>query len=210
MAAHPESASPEYETILSDVFPLGDKVLDKVFEAESDKFADTLASEALKAYEQKEKSFGAEEIRKIERDIYLQVLDELWMQHLESMEHLREGIHWVGIGQRDPLVEYRRRGQVMFDTLQLALRHETVRNILHAEPLSEMDLARAVETELTLAAKSSVNNSNQITRAEEFEDKDLLSPTGAKPSARKKSVIKKTRKKERQQKKAGKKNRRRK
>lgn len=210
MAGHPESASPEYETILSDVFPLGDKALDKVFEAESDKFADALAQAALKAYEQKEKSFGVEEIRKIERDIYLQVLDELWMQHLESMEHLREGIHWVGIGQRDPLVEYRRRGQVMFDSLQLALRHETVRNILHAEPLSEMDLARAVETELTLAAKSSVNNSSEITRSEEFEDKDVLSPTGAKPSSRKKSVIKKTRKKERQQKKAGKKNRRRK
>ena len=46
-------------------------------------------------------------MRKVERDVYLQILDNLWMQHLENMHHLREGITWMSVGQRDPLVEYR-------------------------------------------------------------------------------------------------------
>ena len=41
-------------------------------------------------------------MRGLERDVYLQVLDVLWMQHLENMQHLREGIHWRSVGQRDP------------------------------------------------------------------------------------------------------------
>ena len=57
-------------------------------------------------------------MRKVERDIYLQILDNLWMQHLENMDHLREGIHWMSVGQQDPLVEYRRRGQLLFEDMQ--------------------------------------------------------------------------------------------
>jgi preprotein translocase subunit SecA len=58
-----------------------------------------------------------ETIRKVEREVYLQVLDTLWMQHLENMQHLREGIHWRSVGQRDPLVEYRSESQKLFDSL---------------------------------------------------------------------------------------------
>ena len=64
-----------------------------------------LATLAVKeAYATKELEFGADVMRKIEREVYLKVLDALWMQHLENMQYLREGIHWRSIGQRDPLV----------------------------------------------------------------------------------------------------------
>lgn len=201
IAAHPESTSPNYETILTEVFPLSQSALDKVFDAEPEKFVDELQRAAQKLYKDKEKAFGAENMRKIERDIYLQVLDNLWMQHLENMEHLREGIHWMGVGQRDPLVEYRRRGQVIFDNMQAVLRGEVVRNILQAEPVSEADLARAVETELTLAARGSVDNASEITRAEEFEEEDFRPSATATPAGKKKRSIKQARKKERQRKK---------
>ena len=71
-----------------------------------------LATLAVKeAYATKELEFGADVMRKIEREVYLKVLDALWMQHLENMQYLREGIHWRSIGQRDPLVEYRTESQ---------------------------------------------------------------------------------------------------
>ena len=79
-------------------------------------------------------------MRKVERDVYLQILDNLWMQHLENMDHLREGIHWMSVGQQDPLVEYRRQGQLLFDDMQSTLRHDIVRALFHAEPVDMNNL----------------------------------------------------------------------
>ena len=113
-------------------------------------------------------------MRKVERDIYLQVLDNLWMQHLENMDHLREGIHWMSVGQRDPLVEYRRQAQHLFEEMQETLRHETVRSLFHAQPVDDEALKQLAETELTLAARQSVSNIDQISSAEsEFHDTDF-------------------------------------
>ena len=141
-------------------------------------------------------------MRKVERDVYLQVLDNLWMQHLENMDHLREGIHWISVGQRDPLVEYRRQGQKIFDEFQAQLRHDIVRAIMYAQPLSEQEQNRAVETELTRAAAGSVDNASQITTAEVFEETDF---TPASEEQAKEAKLhaerKKARKAERQRKK---------
>lgn len=208
VAAHPESASANYETIVKEIFPFGETALDKIFDAEGDKFSVELKAAALELYKKKEKLFGADEMRKIERDVYLQILDDLWMQHLESMGHLREGIHWMGVGQRDPLVEYRRRGQFMFDEMQVVLRRNVVGNILNAQPISEADLQKAVETELTLAARGSVDNASQITRAEEFDEEDFRPGSAAAAAGRKKTAVKKARKAERQRKKTAKRRRR--
>ena len=81
-------------------------------------------------YHDKELEFGEDTMRKIEREVYLNVLDTLWMQHLENMQHLREGIHWRSVGQRDPLVEYRSESQKLFDGLQRALREEVMKILL--------------------------------------------------------------------------------
>src|SRR5581483_4833781 len=108
---------------------------------------------AIELYDARQKAFGEEVLHKIERDIYLQVLDNLWMQHLENMDHLREGIHWMSVGQQDPLVEYRRRGQMLFDDMQDSLRHDVLMHLYRAEPIPAEDLARATETDLTRAAR---------------------------------------------------------
>ena len=65
-------------------------------------------------YEDKAKELGEDVIQKLEREVYMQILDTLWMQHLENAQHLREGIHLRGHGQRDPLVEYRSESQKLF------------------------------------------------------------------------------------------------
>jgi len=129
----------------------------------------------MELYTSREVSFSKEVMREVERDIYFQVLDNLWMQHLENMEHVREGIGWVGVGQRDPLVEYRRRGQELFEAMQVTLRHDVLRSLFHAQPLSQAELNQPVETELTRAARQSVANTNQIVEAEEFHEEDFSS-----------------------------------
>jgi preprotein translocase subunit SecA len=125
--------------------------------------------------------------------VYLQILDNLWMQHLENMDHLREGIGWVSVGQRDPLVEYRRRGQIIFEDMQHALRHEVVRAIFHAEPIDMAALQQPVETELTLAARGSIDNAAQIMSEDtQFEEDDFVTSSGQKkPSTKAPSTSKK-------------------
>lgn len=159
-------------------------------------------------YDAKEEAFKPDVMRKAEREIYLQVLDNLWMQHLENMDHLREGIHWISVGQQDPLVEYRRRGQLLFEAMQNTLRHDVLRTLFNAQPISAEDLDRAMETELTIAARSSVENANEIVNDQkEFDEKDF-NKTPAVPKKKKPTNIKKARKNERQRKTAAKKRRR--
>jgi preprotein translocase subunit SecA len=201
LSNHPDSTSEAYETILGESFPFDDKVLDKLFDSPSDKFQDELEKAAQKLYKTQEENFTAELMRKVERDIFLQVLDNLWMQHLENMDHLREGIHWISVGQRDPLVEYRRQGGRIFDDMQENLRHEIIRAISHAQPVDSA-LSQSVETDLTMAARGSVDNASQITRADVYDSSDFKSEKKEQAEeARTHAKRKKARKAERQRKK---------
>jgi preprotein translocase subunit SecA len=98
------------------------------------------------------------------------------------MDHLREGIHWMSVGQRDPLVEYRRRGQLIFEEMQTTLRHDVVRALFHAEPVAAEDLERPIETELTRAARNSISNAGDIIEGEaEFSESDFADKKATKP-----------------------------
>lgn len=206
LANSPMATSEEFETFLTEVFPFEEKTLDKLFDQPADKFEAELIKQADKMYKDQEERFTPEILRKIERDVYLQILDNFWMQHLENMEHLREGIHWMGVGQKDPLVEYRKQAQLIFEKMQLDLRHEVVRSLFHARPIDAEQLNRPIETELTLAAKGSVSNADKIIEGEEFQEANFISEK-AEAAEKKKShnKIKKARKAERQRRKKSKK-----
>jgi preprotein translocase subunit SecA len=200
LASSPDVTSDDFEDIVREVFPFDEPTLDRLFDSDAEKFVTVLVTEAKELYKARELAFTNEIIRKVEREIYLQILDNLWMQHLENMDHLREGIHWISVGQQDPLVEYRRRGQILFEDMQLTLRHEVLRSLFHAEPLTEDQLNRAMETDLTLAARGSVENANQITdNQKEFDEKDFDKPV-AKSKKKQTQNIKKARKTERKRK----------
>lgn len=164
-----------YEMMITDVFPFDDATLDRLFDAEAEKFGAVLEQEALELYEGREAAFTSDIMRKVERDVYLQIMDNLWMQHLENMDHLREGIHWMSVGQKDPLVEYRRRSQELFDLMQAQLRHDVLRTLFHAQPVDPDDLDEPTETELTRAARGSISNASQITEAEVIGENDFTS-----------------------------------
>jgi preprotein translocase subunit SecA len=198
LANSPQLLSDNFETIVTEVFPFDEKTLDKLFDADADNFGKALIEKALELYDEREAAFTPEIIRKVERDVYLQVLDNLWMEHLENMDHLREGIHWISVGQRDPLVEYRRQSQRMFEEMQLTLRHDVLRTLFHAVPV---DPDQVVETDLTRAARRSVDNADRILEAEEFHEADFV-PAQVEAAAKKQQNAKrkKARKQERQRK----------
>lgn len=133
-----------------------------------------LADEAYKA---KEKEIGAEDLRGVEREVYMAVLDTLWMQHLENMQHLREGIHWRGVGQRDPLVEYRSESQKLFDSLQANLRDEvlnTIFRIQKSDAVVRQSRDEEYDTELTRLAESAVERGvNELGAGEANRDDDF-------------------------------------
>ena len=113
------------------VFDLDEDLVESIGLMRREKDRNKLAVAAIEEmYHDKEVEFGEDTMRKIEREVYLNVLDTLWMQHLENMQHLREGIHWRSVGQRDPLVEYRAESQKLFDGLQRALREEVMKILL--------------------------------------------------------------------------------
>jgi preprotein translocase subunit SecA len=200
LADSPLRLTDEFEPAVRELLPLDEAALDRVFATTADKVKDVLLEEARELYTGRELAFGKEILRKVERDIYLQILDNLWMQHLENMDHLREGIHWMSVGQRDPLVEYRRRGQLIFEEMQSSLRHEVVRALFHAEPVAAEDLERPIETELTKAARNSISNAGEILEGDaEFDEGDFADKKAAKPKSTSEKR-KKTNKAERQRK----------
>ena len=208
LAMSPLLLSDDLEDVLREVFPFDEATLDRLFDADATKFEQVLTTEAKELYAARETAFSSEVMRKVERDIYLQVLDNLWMQHLENMDHLREGIHWMSVGQQDPLVEYRRRGQLLFEEMQGSLRHDVLRTLFHAEPVSEEQLNRAVETELTLAARGSVNNANQITTAQTDLSERDFKKSGSQPKVKTTDARTRARKLERKRKTAAKRRKR--
>ena len=162
----------EFESI----FPINVKNIKVIGEEKKDKLRYELAlKEVGKLYESKEEDLGIEIVRKVEREVYLQVLDTLWMQHLENMQHLREGIHWRSVAQRDPLVEYRSESQNLFESLQDTLRDEVLRAIMHVH---KNDVIAKTEedydTDLTRLAENAVERGvNEVTGGEENRDHDF-------------------------------------
>lgn len=201
LAKSPLLTTDQFEPMLREVFPFDEKTLDRLFDAPADKFGDVLLTQAKEMYAARESAFTKEIMRKVERDVYLQILDNLWMQHLENMDHLREGIHWMAVGQRDPLVEYRRQSQRLFDEMQVTLRHDIIRALFHAQPVKAEDLDEPAETALTRAARSSVGNVDQIQQGDqEFREADFKEKKDAVQVKKQSSSRKKARKAERQRK----------
>ena len=168
------------------------------------KLALTAVSEA---YANQELEFGPEVMRRIEREVYLKVLDALWMQHLENMQHLREGIHWRSIGQRDPLVEYRTESQKLFEGLQKNLREEVLKILLSVTKQEAVatDIVddEEYDTELTQMAETATNKGvNTIDSGVKNLDNEFKSGSSKKTDInRERNTARKSKKKQRQNKK---------
>ena len=111
-----------------------------------DQLAEIIFESAMKTYEKKESDFGAEQIREMERMVVLQVVDNLWKEHLLSMDHLKEGIGLRGYGQQDPLVVYKREGFDMFATMIERIKEEVVGFLFRIQITRAEEIARKEKT----------------------------------------------------------------
>lgn len=160
------------------VFPLEKAEIEKISAEKKDKQRLALAEAAVKKlYEEKEKELGEDNLRRVEREAYMAILDTLWMQHLENMQHLRDGIHWRSVGQRDPLVEYRSESQKLFTSLQATLRDEVLRAVMHVhihDAIVKEAADDEYDTELTRLAENAVEAGvNELGSGETNRDGDF-------------------------------------
>jgi preprotein translocase subunit SecA len=103
---------------------------------DSDAIVEEFLDDAQDAYAEREKEIEALNeglMRDLERYIVLQTVDIRWREHLENMDYMREGIHLRGMAQKDPLVEYRNEGHIMFTELNHSIREEVIALLFHAQ-----------------------------------------------------------------------------
>lgn len=98
---------------------------------------DLIKSKSLESYQNHEETFGEEMVRELERHVLLTVVDEQWMDHIDAMEELKQGISLRSYGQKDPVVEYRVEGFDMFNIMVDTIRENTVKNLLSFKINSE-------------------------------------------------------------------------
>ncbi len=122
----------ELNTLLLPTIPLKPVNRGRINTPKKNALKHQLKEEAVKLYEAKEAEFPEPEaIRELERVILLKVIDRKWMDHIDDMEQLRQGVGLQAYGQRDPLVEYKLSGYEMFDEMTQNIREETVRVLFH-------------------------------------------------------------------------------
>jgi preprotein translocase subunit SecA len=208
----PSKNNPKFAEEFETIFPLTDKKIQAIGKEKRDKARFDLAKkEVMKLYRAKEEEIETENLRRVEREVYMVVLDNLWMQHLENMQHLREGIHWRSVGQRDPLVEYRGESQKLFESLQRSLQEEVLRAVFHVHKHDAVIKAaqdNEYETELTRLSENAVEKGvNEVTGGEKSRDGEFSvkkAKTTAEVNAAKNSA-KKKKKAQRQNRKKGRK-----
>ncbi len=116
--------------------------------------ADALYQRAVQTYEEKEKAIGEATMRELERVVMLRVVDEYWMDNLEAMDDLKQGIGLRAYGQHDPVVEFKNEGYELFQAMVTAIREETVRRmfLVRLAPKQEVKRERVAKETGTAAA----------------------------------------------------------
>ena len=140
----------ELNRVLLPIIPLKPVKLENVKDLRKDEIKQKLKEEAVKLYEEKESEFPQEEqIRELERVVLLKVIDQKWMDHIDDMEQLREGIGLQAYGQRDPRVEYKMAAYDMFNEMTESIQHDTIRLLYHVriqEKVEREEVAKVTGT----------------------------------------------------------------
>ena len=124
----------ELNQLLLPIIPMNKIRKENVANLKKNSLKQTLKEEAVKLYEAKEAEFPqSEAIRELERVILLKVIDRKWMDHIDDMDQLRQGISLQAYGQKDPLVEYKMSGYDMFDAMTANIQEDTVRLLFHVK-----------------------------------------------------------------------------
>ena len=117
---------------MSTIFPLSPQLKsDGISELNSRQIIEKLSDYAVELYNQKEAEIGSANMRMAERLVMLRIIDKLWMEHLTTMDHMRQGIGLRAVAQQNPLAVYKKEGHILFDGLLSSIQHDVVYSIYH-------------------------------------------------------------------------------
>ena len=143
-------------TEISNTFGIDMKSFIKENLSNSDAISEELKNKAHAIFEEKEKEITPEQMRELERVVMLKVVDEKWMDHIDSMDELKNGIGLRGYAQRDPVVEFRLEGFDMFDEMVNDIKFDVTKILMH---IREQGEARRQETvKITGAALEAIHS----------------------------------------------------
>ncbi len=155
----------ELNRVLLPIIPLQSVKEEEIKNLRKDELKQKLKEEAVKLYEEKESQFPQEEqIRELERVVLLKVIDKKWMDHIDDMEQLREGIGLQAYGQRDPRVEYKMAAYDMFNEMTEGIRNDTIRLLYHIKV--EQKVEREEVAQVTGTNKDDSSAKKPVKKAE--------------------------------------------
>ena len=155
----------ELNEMLLSIMPVKAVTKERVEKISKNELKQQLKEEAVKLYEEKEAEFPEEEqIRELERVVLLKVIDQKWMDHIDDMDQLREGIGLQAYGQRDPKVEYKMAAYDMFNEMLESIQQDTVRLLFHVRV--EQKVEREQVAKVTGTNKDESGPRKPVQRAE--------------------------------------------
>ena len=156
----------EFNPMMTSIIPIEPLTTEKIQGKRKDEVKQQLKEEAVKLYEMKEAEFPeAEQLRELERVVLLKSIDSKWMDHIDDMQLLRQGIGLVGYGQKDPVVEYKTRAFKMFNDMIDAIQEDTVRMLYHVHV--EQKIEREQVAKVTGTNKDDTSVKKPVQRKED-------------------------------------------
>ena len=156
----------EFNPMMTSIIPIEPLTTEKIQGKRKDEVKQQLKEDAVKLYEMKEAEFPeAEQLRELERVVLLKSIDSKWMDHIDDMELLRQGIGLVGYGQKDPVVEYKTRAFKMFNDMIDAIQEDTVRMLYHVHV--EQKIEREQVAKVTGTNKDDTSVKKPVQRKED-------------------------------------------
>jgi preprotein translocase subunit SecA len=132
----------------------------------TDDVYDLIMGEATTYYEAREEQLGEENMREVERQVMLQIIDQKWREHLYEMDYLQEGIHLRAYGQKDPLIEWQREGFEMFGAMVKGIAQDFVKYVMHAEiTIAEQEVSEANVESMSYSAPADPSAGNSMAEA---------------------------------------------
>ena len=155
-AGHDEEINVEsLDTDIRNTFGIDMKDYIKENSKNPNAIAEKLQKDALEKYENKEKEIGSEQLRELERVVMLKVVDQKWMDHIDAMDELKNGIGLRAYGQQDPVVKYRMEGMDMFDEMVTDFKYDVVNLLMNLR--KQEDVKREEAAKITGAALQAIN-----------------------------------------------------
>ena len=156
----PKSENWEMEalmTYLNTFIPEGTLDLTRLNSYNKKTFTDYVTQKALEVYVEKEEAIGKEKFREIERVILLMVVDRKWMDHIDAMDQLRQGIGLRAFGQQDPVRAYNNEGFEMFEDMNHSIKEDTVRGMFNVQPVEEIERKQVAHETSATGGEEEIN-----------------------------------------------------